>query len=307
MRKRIPLNAIRAFEATARNSSVVKAADELCVTPTAVSHQIRQLEEFLQVRLFIRKNSRIELTTEARANVHRIGRGLDLINDAILALEASDYDERRRLTVSASTSVATFWLIPILSEFTRQSEEVDVTIKTFLTRKEAEEQESDLRIVNWLSQLDCHSEPLLEEEIIPVCSPELAARFGNDSRTILQSAPLAHVDRATGGMDGTYPDWARYLADFGISRKGVAHGSRFNQAGTAMEAASAGLGVILGRSLLIADALEKGRLVPVADPYHIRSPYYLNASWKQMESEPLVQFRTWITEKVRSKELARVA
>ena len=83
MRKRVPLNAIRAFEATARNGSVAKAADELCVTPTAVSHQIRLLEEFLETRLFVRKNSRIELTPESSATVADISNALDLINNGL--------------------------------------------------------------------------------------------------------------------------------------------------------------------------------------------------------------------------------
>ncbi|WP_353474741.1 LysR substrate-binding domain-containing protein [Salipiger sp. H15] len=303
MRKRVPLNAIRAFEATARNQSVAKAADELCVTPTAVSHQIRQLEEFLQVRLFIRKNSRIELTPEARNNVHQIGRALDLINEAMAALEGSDYDERRRLNVAASTSVASFFLMPRLYDFTLRAPDIDLNIRTFLSRREAEEQEMDIRILNWQSQMECQVEPLVEEEVVPVCAPSVAARFGHDPREILKHAPLLHVDRANDGLDSTYPDWARYLSEYGIGRGDLSHGARFNQAGTSIEAACAGVGVILGRSLLIEDALQKGRLVRVSEPYPIRSPYFLQSPWKSANKESIQRFKDWILEKVRPNGL----
>ncbi|SLN57223.1 Glycine cleavage system transcriptional activator [Aquimixticola soesokkakensis] len=303
MRKRVPLNAIRAFEATARMSSVVKAADELCVTPTAVSHQIRLLEDFLQIQLFIRKNSRIELTTDARANVARITQALDLINEAVLCLEKSDEDVRRRLSVSASASVVSLWLMPRLSEFMKTAPEVDLNVRTFLSRKEAESQESDIRICNWQSQLDCQIEPLIEEEIIPVCAPEIAAQYGGNARDILANAPLVHVDRIQDGLDGTYPDWARYLTEYGVSRSDLSHGARFNQAGTAMEAADAGVGVILGRSLLIEKAIARGTLVPVAESYPIRSPYFMLSPWKTDGRETMQRFKDWIVGKVRTNEL----
>jgi LysR family transcriptional regulator, glycine cleavage system transcriptional activator len=307
MRKRAPLNAIRAFEATARHGSVVKAADELCVTPTAVSHQIRMLEEFLQVQLFLRKNSRIELTQDARANVARITQALDLINDAVMSLTQLEEDVRRRLTVSASTSVASLWLMPRLGEFMVIEPDVDLNVRTFISRREAEEQESDFRILNWQSALDCQVEPLLEEEIVPVCAPELAARFGNDPKEILAHAPLVHVDRNQDGLEGTYPDWTRYLAEYGVSRGDISHGSRFNQASTGIDAARAGAGVILGRSLLTGQAIARGDLVKVAESYPIRSAYYLLSPWKPDSRETMQRFKDWILGKVRQNTLVHAA
>lgn len=303
MRKRVPLNAIRAFEATARNASVAKAADELCVTPTAVSHQIRQLEDFLQVQLFHRKNSRIELTTDARVHVAAISQALDLINDAVLTLEKADEDVQRRMSVSASVSVTSLWLMPRLSDFVKLSPNVDLSVRTFLTRKEAEAQDSDLRICNWHSDLDCQIEPLMEEEIVPVCAPALAATFGGDTRDILAGAPLVHVDRAQDALDGTYPDWARYLTEYGVQRGDLSHGLRFNQAVTAIEAAEAGVGVILGRSLLIEQALARGTLVQVAESYPIRSPYYMLSAWRQDGKATIQTFKDWLVEKVRTNQL----
>ena len=268
MRKRVPLNAIRAFEATARNGSVAKAADELCVTPTAVSHQIRLLEEFLDTKLFIRKNSRIELTPESSATVADITHALDLINEAVLALQPNA-EIRSKLSVSASASVASLWLMPRLSEFFSLAPDVDVAVRAFISRREGETNEADLRICNWRSNLDMQIEPLLEEEITPVATPELAARYDGNAREILAHAPLIHVDRTQDGLEGTYPDSAR-----------------------------SGIGVILGRSILIERALERGELVPVAEPYPIRSPYYLLSPWKVGRDNVIERFKDWLFDKV---------
>lgn len=93
MRRRVPLNAVRAFEAAARYRSLVRAADELCVTPTAVSHQIRLLEDFLQTKLFLRKNSRLELTTDSLECLEKLTNALDLIDEALASVSAPDDDE----------------------------------------------------------------------------------------------------------------------------------------------------------------------------------------------------------------------
>ena len=298
MRKRVPLNAIRAFEAVARNTSVAKAAEELCVTPTAVSHQIRLLEDFLQTELFVRKNSRIYLTPESTANLSRITQALDLIDESILSLKAVEEKKMRRLSVAASTSFASFWLMPRLRKFLDRAPDVDLCLHTFISRKEAESQDSDLRICNWQSQLDCQIEPLMEEESMPVCTPELAARFGNDAQAILKSAPLIHVDRSQLGFEGNYPDWARYLGDYGVNRDDVMHGARFNQAGTAIDAARSGVGLLLGRSLLVEKFIASGELVTVAESFPERSPYYLLSPWKTDQRKTMQAFRDWLVESV---------
>lgn len=303
MRKRVPLNAIRAFEAVARNASVAKAAEELCVTPTAVSHQIRLLEDFLQVELFIRKNSRIYLTPESSSALSRISQALDLIEDSVRTLGSVEEKKHRRLTVGASTSFASFWLMPRLRKFIDTAPDVDLCLHTFISRKEAETQESDLRICNWQSQLDWQVEPLMEEENIPVCTPELARKYGNNPRDLLENAPLIHVDRSHLGFEGNYPDWSRYLDEYGIKRSDVMYGPRFNQAGTAIEAARAGVGLLLGRTLLIEQFIESGELVTAAECYPERSPYYLLSPWKSDQRQTMRQFRDWLLDTVAANRM----
>jgi len=305
MRRRVPLNAVRAFEAAARHKSLVRAADELCVTPTAVSHQIRLLEEFLQTKLFLRKNSRLELTQASREYMGKLTNALDLIDEALMSLK-DPTESRQRLLVGASASVALHWLMPRMSDFVSTAPEVDVSINTFIARHEIEHNETDLWICNWQTAVDRRVEPLMEEEIIPVCSPELAARYGNRASEILAEVPLVHIERAKSDQDGPYPDWERYLREFGVTRSEFGKGPRFNQASPAMDAAKAGLGALLGRSLLIDKALANGELVQIGEAYPIRSPYYLVSSWQPSAPGVVNKFKDWLYRQVPERAFAHV-
>jgi len=297
MRRRVPLNAVRAFEAAARYKSLVRAADELCVTPTAVSHQIRLLEDFLQSKLFLRKNSRLELTADSRACLGKLTNALDLIDEALMSLK-EPVDVRQRLMVGASASVASLWLLPRMSNFVGAAPDIDVTITTFIRRQEIENEGADLWICNWQTAIDRRIEPLMEEEIVPVCSPELAARFDNNPHDILQNVPLIHIDRKEVDQNGPYPDWGRYLREFGVNRSDIAKGPRFNQASPSIEAAKIGLGAILGRSLLIEDALETGKLVQIGEAYPIRSPYFIVSPWTPSAPVVVNRFKDWLHDQV---------
>jgi len=297
MRRRVPLNAVRAFEAAARYKSLVRAADELCVTPTAVSHQIRLLEDFLQTKLFLRKNSRLELTADSRACLGKLTNALDLIDEALMSLK-EPVDIRERLMVGASASVASLWLMPRMSQFVGAAPEVDVTITTFIRRQEIENEGADIWICNWQTAVDRRIEPLMEEEIIPVCAPELIERYGNRPADILRSVPLIHNDRKEIDQNGPYPDWSRYLREFGINRNDIAKGPRFNQASPSIEAAKMGLGALLGRSLLIEEALSSGTLVQIGEAYPIRSPYFIVSPWAPTAPATVNRFKDWLHDQV---------
>ncbi|GGB09316.1 LysR substrate-binding domain-containing protein [Allosediminivita pacifica] len=303
MRKRVPLNAIRAFEAVARNQSVAKAADELCVTPTAVSHQIRLLEDFLQADLFTRKNSRIYLTPESTAILARISSALDLIDESVSTLQTIADEKDRQLAVGVSSSVASHFLMPRIGHFLSGSPEIDLSLHTYLTVREAEAQQIDLTICNWDSSREWRREALVEEEIMPVCTPAMAQAWEGDHARLLAEAPLIHTDRV--GFDGNMPDWGRYLGEYGIPRKDQIHGPRFNQAGSAIEAARSGVGVMLGRSLLIQHALERGELVAVGESYPERSVYYMLSPWKSERATLLQQFKDWLLKSVEGNGCVR--
>ena len=299
MRRHVPLNAIRAFEAVVRNGSVVRAASELCVTPTAVGHQIRLLEDFLQVDLFSRRNSRIFPTPGALANVARVTQALDLIDEAVHDMGEAPEQDHRSLSISVSASFASLWLVPRIGEFTGREPDTDIHVRTFLTRKDAETQDSELKICPWRGQPGFHAEPLVEEIAIPVCAPSLVDRYNGNMADILAHAPLIHMDRAHLGIEDDFPDWARYMNEYGLRRPNFNHGLRFSQSGHAIEAAVTGAGVLLGRSLLIARAVEAGKLVPVAEAYPQRTPTYLLSPLKPRDCPALDTFRTWLIETAR--------
>lgn len=303
MRRRVPLNAVRAFEAAARHLNLVRAADELCVTPTAVSHQIRQLEEFLQFKLFVRRNNRLELTPESRLCLERLSGALDTIDDALKALAPST-QQREHLSIGTSVSVASMWLMPRLQRFLRVAPDVDVSVLTYLNRREIEMRQPDLWICNWDPDQERYYEPFIEEEIIPVVSPILADKYGPLSFKSLKTIPLIHTDRnvSPAPNTGRYPSWERYLAENGISRQDAAIGPRFNQGSAAVDAAKAGLGAVLGRSILIWDALANGELVQIGEPYPVRNTYYLAYDWNN-GSRAVGKFKEWLFDQIGPRRL----
>lgn len=305
MRRRVPLNAIRAFEAAARHRSVTKAANELHVTPTAVSHQIRFLENFLQSELFIRRNSRLELTQDCEVCVGKISSALDLIDNALCQLTRPQL--RERFTVGASVAFTSLWLMPRIESFVHSAPEVDMTLKTFVDRAAIESEEPDLQICNWETALDRRVEPLMDEEVIPVCSADLAARHGGVSPRLLKELPLIHLERGVAATNGQYPDWAHYMREFGVNRDDVMLGSKFNHHVAAISAARAGLGVLLARSVLVERYLECRELAQIAQAYPARSRYYIVTPWNPEAPRALNRFKEWLYGQVAASKRIHVS
>ena len=136
MRTYTPLNALRAFECAARHLSFTRAAAELCVTPTAISHQIRSLEEFLETSLFERKGGKLILTPATSSALQELSDGFNKLESAFLALNRRG--GRQKITVAASPSVAALWLMPKLQRFFVSAPEIDVSISTVIAENGAE-------------------------------------------------------------------------------------------------------------------------------------------------------------------------
>ena len=291
MRKRVPLNAVRAFEAAARYQNLVRAADELCVTPTAVSHQVRVLEDFLQIRLFNRQSGRLELTAGAKTCFAKLTDALDRIDFALA--EVKKADSRERIVVAASPSVTSLWLLPRLLRFMAAAPMVDVEVTTLGSPSNPENAEADIMICNWNTAGERRIEPLMEEEVIPVCAPSLLGQKSSVGRGALTELPLLHDDKHRPATTAPFPTWDRYFSEFDLPLHNTAKGLRFNQSSHAVEAAMDGLGVLLGRSQLVRSALDEGRLVQVSEAYSVRFQYFVVSSW-QMHSKPGVLFREWL-------------
>lgn len=302
MRRRVPLNAVRAFEAAARYKNLVRAADELCVTSTAVSHQVRLLEDFLQIKLFDRRSGRLELTGPAKNCLEELTDALDRIDAALANVRKGD--TRERLTVAAATSVTSLWLLPRLQRFVAASPNIDVVFNAFNNVAAMDGKHIDLAISNWAVSGNKHFELLMEEEIVPVCAASLLAD-GLSHDDALRTLPLLHDDKRTPRYNGLFPTWERYFNEFGVARADTAKGLRFNQSGLAIEAAVEGYGMLLGRSRLIAPLLESGKLVRLAPPYPTLFPYFI-VSTKPVSSAACDQFRDWLHVEADAMESVRV-
>lgn len=250
MRRLPSLNALRFFDSAARQASFTLAAKELCVTHSAVSQQIRQLEDWLGCALFERRAGRVHLTAA----------GLDLqraAHDAFDLLERR-CDELRRgtqpaeLAVGAPASFLSNWLIPRLDRFEAQHPDIRIRLQTAADAALLNTQRVDALILAgraWPQEWDVT--PLFAETIGPVCTPALAARIR--SAADVQGMPLLH----TSSRPDAWKDWA---ARQGIALTPRQAGREFDHLGHMLEAAAAGLGVAIAPAVLVEAELHRGRL-----------------------------------------------
>jgi DNA-binding transcriptional LysR family regulator len=257
-----PLATLRTFEAVARQLSFTRAAEELALTQSAVSHQIRALEEHLGASLFARLHRGIELTSDGRVLLEGVRAGLDSV---LLASERVRSQGRVGvLTVAAPAAFATWWLVPRLGRFAALHPEIEVRIAAMDGREPDLRRDGvDVAVVKRTAQLADRNPvemPLLREIVFPVCAPsmlggELPLRSLHD----LTRHTLIECDTAE--ADDTEFTWATWLARSGIHPAHPARQLRFSHFGLALSAAIDGLGVALGRSPMVDAELEAGRLV----------------------------------------------
>ena len=292
-RKLPPLNALRAFEAAARHLSISKAAGELNVTPAAVSHQVKALEDFLGIILFRRLNRALMLTDAGQTVLPGLRDGFDHLAQAIDKLAAiRDGDV---LTISTSPSFAAKWLVPRLDRFRAGHPQMELRIDATdrvvdLTRGEAD---IAIRYGNG-NYPGMRAEQLFTDESFPVCSPKLCkgppplrAPADLDRHTLL------HVDWNV--QSQTAPSWRMWLLAAGVGHLDPQRGSRFNQESMALQAAIESHGVALVSRVLAADDLAAGRLVR---PFDLVLPtdftYYLVAPEAAADQPNIAAFFDWI-------------
>ena len=296
MRTYIPLNALRAFESAARHLSFTRAAAELCVTPTAISHQIRSLEEFLETPLFERRSGKLTLTPATSHALQELSEGFNKLESALLTLNRRS--ARRKLTLAASPSFASLWLMPRLPRFLAQAPEIDVSLSTVIAQDEFSDGNFDVAICSTEDHPNRKVEFLMDERIYPVCSPGLLAGSGLSAKAALAQLPLIHDDKA----NDEFPTWRRYFEATQPAMRDVGGGLRFNQSSLAIDAAIKGRGLLLGRNRLIAEAVEVGRLVPLSDePYPTPCRYYTVRA-RGAEPAAVKAFLQWLNEEVESDE-----
>ncbi|WP_027132514.1 transcriptional regulator GcvA [Geminicoccus roseus] len=280
-----PLNGLRLFEAAGRHLSFKLAAEELCLTPSAVSHGIHSLEEWLGVSLFVRGHRGLVMTVAGAAYLPRVREALELLATATEAVPG-----RRpsgRLSISVAPSFGLRWLIPNLPRFGAQHPHIEVTVDTSHRQIEFPRDGMDLAIRmgrgDWP---DLHASCLIVEALVPVCAPAVAGRIA--TATDLTRQTLLHVTNIS-------EDWAQWARLAGVDGLDLSRGLRFDTIHMAMEAAAQGLGVAIGRLPLIAMDLATGRLVPVLAPARRgRTGYWLTTSREALTRPEVAVFRNWI-------------
>ncbi|WP_374632195.1 transcriptional regulator GcvA [Ferrovibrio sp.] len=293
VRRRLPpLGALRTFEVVARHLSLARAADELCVTPAAVSHQIRALEDHLGVPLFRRMGRNIFLTDAGQACLPGIRDGFDRLVGAVNQIDS--YGESGILTVSVAPSFAVKWLVPRLDRFQLQHPGIDVRVSASNALADFATDDVDLAIRYGSGRYPgLQVSRLLPESIFPVVSPDLLKDHKISQPADLRDQVLLHDDSPDD--DQSCPTWQMWLRAAGMSDVDWNRGLRFTQSSLVLEAAIHGKGIALAKATLAEADLASGRLVRLfSDATPLDFAYYLVGPERKMGLPKVAAFTDWM-------------
>ncbi|MEM8792614.1 MAG: transcriptional regulator GcvA [Pseudomonadota bacterium] len=256
-----PLTALRAFEAAARHMSFAKAAKELFVTPAALSYQIKSLEEHLGLPLFRRLNRAIELTEAGEVLRPGIEEGFGAFQDAVAALARLTDDAT--LTVTAGPAFTAKWLAPRMFRFAEAHPEIELRFVASLKMLDFDRDRVEAAIrFGRGSYPECYEEILIEDWVKPYCTPEIAEKIERPADFL--RFQLIHDDSLRMLPESEvwtrFPTWATWFLKMGVEAD-TSHGIRFSNADHAIDAASEGAGIVLGRCSLLERDVQRGRLV----------------------------------------------
>ncbi len=284
---KVPLNALRAIEIVGRGGTLASAADELGVTPGAVSQHIRRAEERLGYVLFERDRTGLRPTPALDAALPHLHRGFQALAEAVAAIEES---HTGRLTLSAAPAFAARWLVPRLGRFSSEHPEIEIRFVASVALVDLNHSDIDCAIRLGRGQWpDLEAECLLPQPFFPVATPDWAGRL----RT---PADLAHVPVIHD--EGTMVDWRAWFDAAGAPMPDLA-GPRFSDPILALEAVMAGQGVMLAWDMVVADALTLGRLVR---PFEIEVEsclaYWFVTTAASTRSRKVRLFRDWLKREI---------
>jgi len=273
-RRRLPpLNALRAFEAAARHLNFSRAADELTVTPGAVSQQIQNLEDYVGAPLFKRTPKGLLLTDAAQTALPALREAFDRLAEAASLLTAAV--DGRRLTLTAPPSFAAKWLVPRLGAFEQAHPQVDVWLSAAIELVDLTAGEVDVAIRYGSGRYPgLEVRRLIGETVIPLISPDLVKDQPLDKPEDLRNHVLLHD--GSPDLDDSCPDWSMWLAARGLRGIDGMRGPRFNQSSLVIEAAANSRGVALAKRTLAQSDLDAGRLIaPLQIATAVDFAYYL--------------------------------
>jgi LysR family glycine cleavage system transcriptional activator len=287
-----PINALRTFEAAARHGSFKKAAAVLHITPSAVSHQIKSLEDLLGVALFRRATRQVRLTDQGRAYLPAVREALDLLREATNRVTAKP--DKAVLNISAAPSFAVGWLMPRLSAFQVAHPEIETRLSAQIETVDFEDSDIDLAIRHTAKVetpgLVAHR--LMEEELIPVASPQLLAQQPLEAVADLAKVQLIHSVPRMGR-------WRSWLRAMGADKVDAESGPKFDHDAMAVQAALSAMGVAIVNRGLVAKQLADGTLVaPFPHDLHSDLAFWLVYPKHRGDDPAIRAFRDWLFEQV---------
>jgi LysR family glycine cleavage system transcriptional activator len=287
-----PLNPLRSFEALARLGNIGRAAEELAVTRSAISHQIRVLEGFLGVRLFRRERQRLKLTDAGRHLLPNLAQAFDSIAES--AAELLHPSLRGRLAIHAPPTFTSRWLLPALGDFIAAYPQIQLSLQFLAPFARDLPRDFDVAIEygmgRWEHRWVRRFTPV---ELFPLCSPILINNSLKPLRTPseLKDFTLIHED------DGWA--WSQWLAAAGVTGIDVGQGLYVSSANHALEAAILGLGIALGDQVVVSRDLEEGKLMrPFSFAYQSAAQYYVICEPDRLATPILRAFLHWLFQRV---------
>lgn len=290
-----PLNALRVFEASARQLSFTRAAEELFVTQAAVSHQIKALEEFIGIKLFVRKNRALLLTEEGQSYYLDIKDVFNNIQEATEKLFARG--EKGAITVCLQPSFAIQWLVPRLNAFSNLHPDIDVRIKAVEQSDGLLTEDVDIAIYYGRGTWSNVSiDKLHQEYLIPVCSPLIFSK----------SKPLKKIEDLVNHTllhDASRKDWKRWFKKVGVKGANVNHGPIFSHSAMVVQAAVHGQGVALAHSAFAKPDIDSGRLIcPFNKVLVSKNSHYIVCREHQRDLGKISAFREWVLDTVAQEQ-----
>lgn len=289
---RLPsLTSLAAFEASARHRSVKRAAEELNVTPGAVSRQIKSLEEELGVPLFGRGQMGLMLTADAETLYAVLAYSFSRTSETVQAIRSGN--QALRVTLACTHAVATCWLMPRMQDFWRRYPEITVDHLISDEARDFRRPEVDLRIrYGFGAWPDETATLLMDEAIFPIASPKFAERHADSTTADIPSLPLLHVD----WVDAEWTTWDELLRRAAIPH-GPIFGRRFSTFGVMLQACQDDQGLALGWQRLVGGLIAAGKVVPFTD-LRVPSPgcYYVTWNTNRGPSTAISTLRDWLLE-----------
>ncbi len=244
------MNALRAFESVARLGSFISAADELCVTPAAISQQIKSLETWLGLTLFDRHAQGVSLNDAGRQAVGQLTKAFDLMGDSVSGLLRTA--KPHVIKIATLPSVAQYWLAPRLNALRHSIPNLEISVTTRQTPPNLKREPFNLSLFLTPTADTNGAICLAQDEIFPVCAPELAKRL---------HAPADLLNETLLSDETWFDDWPLWLSHIGETGPLSTSGPVFSLFGLALEEAKNGAGVIIGHGFLVEPLLKRGELV----------------------------------------------